>query len=650
MIKHLFIALIILIAVQQTVGQQRNSDSLQKEIYQLPDDTSKVNKLNKLAANLFYPDPLTSAAIIKNSIAISEKIKYDFGLSVAYGLQANMLFYQMKLDSCRILVDKAYALVSSSKEIAHRNQAAHLLTRYAAIHQQKQNYDSAVQRYLEAAAIFSEIKDESKIIYSYYNLSGIYNFLEDYDKAIFYARETRRIALAVGGQEYVIRSLMAVSDAFVNLNEYDSVFLNAQKGLAMANEAKMTFAIGKFHSLLGIYYSKKKELYDSSIYHFNVALDSYKKIYTQYDIAIVLQNMGDAYLKMKDYPNATKYLKEALSLARDLKLDQVMHLALKGLVLSEEKVGDIQASLRYLKEYVDINDTLLKRNNRKIVSELETKYQTQKKEVLLQAQQKTIKQKNLLNYVLAGGVISILIIFFLSYRTYRQKQKLQEQRVNELETEKKLMATEAILKGEEKERTRIAKDLHDGLGGMLSGIKYSLNTMKGNLVMTPENNKAFERSIDMLDTSIKEMRRVAHNMMPEALVKFGLETALKDFCNDINQSGALHVSYQSIGMENTNIDQTTSIALYRIIQELINNSIKHAKARSSLVQISRTDRHLSVTVEDDGVGFDVAMITASKGIGWSNIQNRVEFLKGTMDIQSSPGKGTSVHIELNNVI
>ncbi|MBK8139646.1 MAG: sensor histidine kinase [Chitinophagaceae bacterium] len=224
---------------------------------------------------------------------------------------------------------------------------------------------------------------------------------------------------------------------------------------------------------------------------------------------------------------------------------------------------------------------------------------------------------------------------------------MQQQRIYELETEKKLAATEAVLKGEEQERTRLAKDLHDGLGGMLSGIKYSFQTMKGNLIMTPENHQAFERSMDMLDSSIREMRRVAHNMMPEALVKFGLDTALKDFCADINQTGALNVSYQSIGMEASVIEQTTAITVYRIVQELINNTMKHAAAKNAIVQVSRTNGILSVTVEDDGKGFDTAVLSQVRGIGWDNIKNRVEFLKGTLDVDSQPGKGTSVHIELN---
>ena len=171
--------------------------------------------------------------------------------------------------------------------------------------------------------------------------------------------------------------------------------------------------------------------------------------------------------------------------------------------------------------------------------------------------------------------------------------------------------------------------------------------MKGSLVMTPENAQAFERGMDMLDSSIKEMRRVAHNMMPEALVKFGLDTALRDFCNDINQSGALQVNYQSIGMEGANVAHTTAITIYRIVQELINNTMKHAAAKTAIVQVSKTSEIITITVEDDGVGFNPVLLQQAKGIGWTNIQSRLEYLKGKLDIQAEPGKGTSVHIELN---
>jgi signal transduction histidine kinase len=136
-------------------------------------------------------------------------------------------------------------------------------------------------------------------------------------------------------------------------------------------------------------------------------------------------------------------------------------------------------------------------------------------------------------------------------------------------------------------------------------------------------------------------------MMPEALVKFGLDTALRDFCNDIDKSGALAVKYQSLELENAVIDQTVSITIYRIVQELINNTIKHAGATSAMVQVTRTGDILAVTVEDDGKGFDTSILNRTKGIGWANIQNRVEFLKGKMDVHSGQDQGTSVHIEIN---
>jgi signal transduction histidine kinase len=151
----------------------------------------------------------------------------------------------------------------------------------------------------------------------------------------------------------------------------------------------------------------------------------------------------------------------------------------------------------------------------------------------------------------------------------------------------------------------------------------------------------------MLDSSIQEMRRVAHNMMPEVLVKFGLDAALKDFCNGISQTGALNVQYQSLKMKEADIDQTTSITLYRVVQELVNNALKHASAKNVIVQISRTEGGLTLEVEDDGIGFDTEILRATAGIGWNNIKNRVEFLKGKLDVSSQTGRGTSVHIELD---
>lgn len=265
---------------------------------------------------------------------------------------------------------------------------------------------------------------------------------------------------------------------------------------------------------------------------------------------------------------------------------------------------------------------------------------------LQKLQSLTIKQKNIFNYILLGSAFSILAIALLSLRNYRNRQQLQQQRIVELEKEKQLLAAEAMLKGQEDERSRLTKDLHDGLGGMLSGAKYSFSNMKDNLIMTPENMQGFERGLDMLDSSISELRRVAHSMMPEALMKFGLNAALKDFCTGINVSGIIKVVYQSYGVDDIKLEQAASVTIYRIIQELLNNVIKHAAATKAVVQVNKEDNKLLITVEDDGKGFDTSLLKEAKGIGWTNIQNRLGYLKATLDVQSGEGKGTSVNIEI----
>jgi len=261
-------------------------------------------------------------------------------------------------------------------------------------------------------------------------------------------------------------------------------------------------------------------------------------------------------------------------------------------------------------------------------------------------QQLLIKQKNTLNYIMIGSFLTLLLISFLSYRTYKQKQLLQQQLIKQLQNEKLLLATESILKGQEDERSRLAQDLHDGLGGMLSGVKLTLSAMKGNIILPEESARLFTKAFEQLDSSIGEMRRVAHNMMPEALVKLGLQQALQDYCDGINEAKRLKVSCEFHGLENR-LDNSTEIIVYRIVQELLNNIIKHANAVNVLVQVIKKDTELDITVEDDGKGFNKEEALAKKGAGLKNIQSRVDYLKGEVDIKSIPGKGTSVHINCN---
>jgi two-component system, NarL family, sensor kinase len=393
--------------------------------------------------------------------------------------------------------------------------------------------------------------------------------------------------------------------------------------------------------------------FDSAVFYFQKSHENGKKIGSRWYMTEPLMQIGYIYLQQKKYNQAEQYVKMGLEIAET---DSILVFMKEGYgTLSDiyAATGKYKEAFELLGKYNDIKDSLQSEERKKFTLDLEKKYELERHASQIKEleadkliKELTIREKILIIQTLAGILLTLLIVGFLLLRNYRQKQKLQEQQIQKLEAEKLLSATEAVLKGEEQERSRLAKDLHDGLGGLLSGIKYSFQNMKGNLILTPDNAQVFERSLHMLDSSIQEMRRVAHNLMPETLFKFGLDTALKDFCSDINSGGVLQVNYQSFGMENFIPDQTVSISVYRVIQELVNNIIKHAEAGFVLVQITRSENMLLIDVEDNGKGFDAEMTKNRSGMRWKNIRSRIEYLQGTIDLKSQPGNGASIHIEI----
>jgi two-component system, NarL family, sensor kinase len=231
--------------------------------------------------------------------------------------------------------------------------------------------------------------------------------------------------------------------------------------------------------------------------------------------------------------------------------------------------------------------------------------------------------------------LGAIFLFIFQFR----KRKIQH------ESEKKILSLNSIIQGQEIERNRMAKDLHDGLGGMLSGIKLNLSAMKGDVIIQHQDALLFTKSIEQLDSAITEMRRIAHNMMPEALIKFGLNEAIQDFCESMNEHKGVQLKYTQLGLFNP-LEKPTELILYRIIQELCNNAIKHANASFILIQLSKHEHVVTLVVEDNGKGFDRNQPTNKKGSGLNNVQSRVDYLNGILTLESEVGKGTTATIEI----
>ena len=626
-------------------AQQHLVDSITKELQGEMPDSNRAMSMMRLAIDYEVIDTAKAYQGYRDAIAFAKGKNLNYQLGRIYQNQAFFFRVAGKMAESQAILDTALLYYQRSDHPNVKRWEAGAYMDLANLLMNQNQYNEAVEYYLKCIELMEKIGLGKELVLPYGNLANLFGKMEEYKQQEEYALKAVSAAKKHGTRMYIHAAygMLAYSHSLREENKTAKRFLDSARAyLDDLQNIDMLFT----HYAVSAQVFKKLNQLDSAFYFLQQGLDASKKYNYTYGKAESQMQMGAIALMQKKYLLAEQYLqagiKDAISLNDYSSLDE----GYKYLSDIYAATGRHQLAYEYYVRYKDLHDSAVNMQSKAFATELEKKYETGKKDNQLLRQEAEIQRKNIFNYVLIGGVLMVLIVASLSYRNYQQKRKLQEQRISELEAREKLTATEAVIKGEEQERTRLAKDLHDGLGGMLSGIKYSFNSMKGNLILTPENNQAFERSMDMLDSSIKEMRRVAHNMMPEALVKFGLDTALKDFCNDVNQSGALQVTYQSIGLEEPGIDQTTAITIYRIVQELVNNTMKHAAATSAIVQVSKSNGAISITVEDDGKGFDTQVLQRPAGIGWSNIQSRVEYLNGKLDSQSEPGKGTSVHIEL----
>lgn len=327
----------------------------------------------------------------------------------------------------------------------------------------------------------------------------------------------------------------------------------------------------------------------------------------------------------------------------------------QGLAAVSEQLKDYFNAYEWSKKYTSLSDSLYKAETSAKINALEIKYETNEKEKTisqLQAEKLksayTLKTARLNNLVWAGGCALLLIAAGVLVYILRNNRKLSvqkeinyRQQLKELDQQQQLALREAMLQAGESERQRLARDLHDGLGGMLSGIKLKLS---GAIQAGKTDQNVLQAINGLLGDSVTELRRIAYNMMPENLIRFGLETALEDLCSSLNQQ-ATRLHFESAGL-NIVMDPARQIIIYRIIQEALTNALKHAEARNIWLQCRQEQGRFIVCIEDDGRGFDMNNLSPDTGIGLQNIRNRVQYLKGTLDITSKAGAGTTIIVAL----
>jgi signal transduction histidine kinase len=450
------------------------------------------------------------------------------------------------------------------------------------------NYEKSI-KYLEQAA---EISKELNLPYLEmninYNLGMAYNFIRDWEKVLECAKKTNELSLITGEKKFEIGSFYLIVAAYNQMGDTENAHASAQKSVQLAEE-----------------YGDKRLLMGT------------------------INGLADLYFYHKNYKECA-----ALSL-KAWNIDSTDLLSAKNtldiLVSSYIQLGDKERAYYFFSKYKKIIEEQSTQQYNNALAEMEVKFETEKKEIRIG---KLEKERILYTWIIFVSIIAMLLLLGLFYF----RQRLNKQQIKQLEQGQQLVATQALLDGETAERSRLARDLHDGLGGMLSVVKLNLKEMKHFGIMEEADVERFGKALGMLDQSIGELRRVAHHIMPESLLRYGLKIALEDFCHAI--PGA---HFQYFG-EDPRLDSRVEILIYRCAYELVNNALKHAQATAINVQLMIDNGVVSLTVHDNGIGFNPQTVHA--GIGLENIRTRIAIYNGKMNIHSLPETGTEICIEI----
>jgi two-component system, NarL family, sensor kinase len=505
----------------------------------------------------------------------------------------------------------------------------------------KGNYDSAATYYYKSISILRKTGDRLKLASALNDLGRLYRKTRDLDRALQIYDEAFTIYKELNDEEGMGTILNESGVVFEYKEDYDEAINRYKRSLAIRKKMNDTVGLAYSLNFIGGAYTLQKKFSLAEDYLLQ-SLQLRKILKDSFTIALSHSDLGYMYKEQNSLDKALDQYSLSNNIALSMKFSDLLLSNYKAFAAIAEKKGDFALSLTYYKKQTALKDSIYSGEKMKQIEQLNAKYQAEKKEQQLKLQQTEISRKN---YLLLGISIASILLILFGFTFYRKRQ-LQNRMMLQAEVMKQQdMATRAIIHAEENERKRIAADLHDGVGQMMSAAKMNLSAFENEISFKDDSQKmSFERLIGLVDESCKEIRSVSHQMMPNALLKSGLASAVKEFIDKIDNR-ILKINLHAEGLDER-LDSNTETVLYRVIQECVNNVIKHSRATNLDIALIKDKDGISATVEDNGRGFNITDKQKFEGIGLKNIRSRVEFLKGTVDFDSSPGKGTLVAIHI----
>lgn len=503
------------------------------------------------------------------------------------------------------------------------------------------------------------VKDSASIIRGKERFAEILEAAELHENALIFLEEALNYYQRRNRQKQVMRIMERISSVYEGMGEYEKQGAYIKKASEI-NEILKDSLMSLMLLIDKTNYYQHYRQYDSAMASAHQSLELSRVLRDTPFLSLSQFHLGLIHQSKGNYDEAVTFLLESEKYTFPKKNNRQISQIYRQLAQCYARQQDFENAYLYNQRYARLNDSILIQEREDALDKLTMQYEVKQKqstiealeEEKLRAEGRAESQKTVmtaLTFSLVALIVAlILVMWFYRHRMRTseilslQSEEINRQKIKELENSLNIETMHSMMSGQEKERERIAKDLHDSLGGMLSTAKLQLEKMRA---MSGDNltSREIAKTQNLLDDTIKEVRNISRDLQPDALLRFGLVAAVNDLVNRTKDRREPMVYFQHFGLEN-HLPQGVSLHIYRIIQELLNNTLKHALSREVLIQITRNEHELIVLVEDDGIGFDP--MNASKGMGMGNIQSRVHFLKGEVSVQTGSGEGTTTVITI----
>ncbi|MDW3191640.1 MAG: sensor histidine kinase [Cytophagales bacterium] len=626
----------------------------------LNDSERLITSLNRLGLAIFYNNDFIQAKSIYQGILRLEgqKDEQTYGLGRASHQYSKILLELNELDSALIHANQAI----KSFEITQSNaQLGNALINQGIILKKQGAYDASLNCFLKSLDLGNSTNNTSLKGYALQNLGNYYLAVDNLPKALSFLAQTARLFQHHDNPINLSNVFNDMGIAYFKLGNYDSARYYYQHSIDLLLQTGVEVDSKRLNNM-GVLSMKMGEL-NAALNYFNASINSYRVASGGINFSESYINMGDIYYRQGKYSKAIQHYETALNSTEANKQLEYLIDIYNGLSLSYDALGKFKESLDYRNKFLDIKDQLI--NSFKASVKLQEDYIQEKNEKEILRRDKKIaevemdkiraenqRQTTLIQF-LTVAVILIIILFFLIFLFYRQKKQIQiaekdtilaQQEKIDLINKQEKEYNYARLEGQDKERNRIAKDLHDRLGNTLTMVKIHYQSVLDDLEKLKVSSiSSYNEAIGLIDQAREEVKKIAYNINSGVIAQFGLIAAIEDLVHTIEKRNLVKMDFDHFGIDDP-LDREREVTLFRIIQELVMNVLKHAKANHIEIQFVLQEDNYNLSVSDDGIGFNLNNRT-SPGMGLSNVAARAEQLGGSLHIDSNPGRGTFISID-----